>query len=160
MALRFMDGFECFSDVSRRWDYGSGGSGTGGRYNNHGWAPGSNAVGLGNAVTKTLDVQPTWVVGFAFISGDAPADMPWFFVQYYDSVLNQVTDLLYVHFSYIDGIVNITITDGFSTIDFPYPRGLWQYFEMKCTPTATEFRVESTVIGSFATLSQHAVATS
>lgn len=67
MALRFVDGFDTYPAASIATKWTSGGSSASfsgsGRFGGNPFTPGG--FGSGNAITRTLDAQSTWVLGVA-----------------------------------------------------------------------------------------------
>ena len=138
MALQFFDGFELFNDVGsvagRRWDVGSSGRTGPGRYSAHSWAVGT--------ITKTFGSHTTWIIGFA-LNADGGTSQPFFVANSLDSDLNP-TPQLSLKFTNSLGQPAISATVGSTTsvFEYAYPTMLWQYIEVKITPTATYVRIE------------------
>lgn len=138
MALRFADSFDHYqqADITMKWTAAGaiGGTGvqvvTGGRYNN--CLKLIHATSANAALSKTLDAQATWIVGFAFqwtLEG-APSSSAQGFVRFVDVSTVQVRLDLNA-----DGTISVVNGDGttLATSTSALSETTWYYVEFKAT---------------------------
>jgi len=92
MALRFCDSFDHYetADITMKWSSTGGISPTIGVVGRNGTSGLRLANLLGSSISKTIDNQQTWIIGFAVSIASLPAsDLP--IVQIIDSSTTQVT---------------------------------------------------------------------
>lgn len=133
MSLRFIDGADHYAtaDITRKWN-AVGPSGTCAVQVGLGRFGGGNALRidpLSCSVTKTLDNQGTWIVGFAMQTPGLPTGSA-VLVQFIDSVNGVQCDLRVNS----DGTLSVTrngapLTGGQSTASIRV--GSWNYIEVK-----------------------------
>ena len=133
--LRFIDGFDHYAtaDIVKKWNAAPTATinAGGGRF-------GGNALRVNDVSTgyilKTLDAQPTWIVGFGVIPTAFPSTNTPIF-QLLDQGSNQVELRVYS-----DGTLALTrngapLSGGLST--FALRIGAWYYIEVKVTIAAS-----------------------
>lgn len=129
MALRFIDGFDHYdtSCVPLKWNYATGyaiASGGGRR-------PGSSALEVGYQVSKTLDNQGTWIVGFAVTVSNLGGTL----VNFIDGSTNTSQATLS-----LDSVGHLLAKSGsttLGTVSQPLQANAWVYIEAKVVFSAT-----------------------